>query len=246
MNEFPDRKVFLSAEWRDLINLTYRVPADVLLPYLPDTIELDLWEGHAHLSLVAFDFLNTRVKGIPIPGHINFPEVNLRFYVRRGRERGVMFIKELVPKGAIAWTAKLFYNEPYERARMSSVKEGPAGNPDVVRHELWKKGKAHRVAVELGESQGIPLNNTVDYFFKEHDLGFGVRRNGDVLCYQVEHEEWKVRKIKEVKLDWDFGAVYGKKWAFLNEQEPTYALFAEGSDVRVYHPFSLRELPHTF
>ena len=81
-------KVFLSAEWHNLINLTYRVPAEKLEPLLPKGVELDLYEGHAHLSLVAFDFINTRVKGMKIPFHVDFPEINLRYYVRAGRHRG--------------------------------------------------------------------------------------------------------------------------------------------------------------
>ena len=244
MNVFPDRKVFLTAEWRNLINLTYRVPAEVLQSYLPPELELDLWEGHAHLSLVAFDFLNTKVKGVPIPWHIDFPEVNLRFYVRRGGQNGVMFIKELVPRAAIAWTARLFYNEPYERVGMESFRSETG--PLVVRHELWKKKSLHGLRVELGDVLGIPEENTPDHFFKEHDLGFGVRRNGKVLCYRVDHEVWKIREIKSVELDWDFGKVYGNEWAFLNEAEPRYQLFAEGSHVRVHHPFPLDELPSNF
>lgn len=243
MNHFPQRKVFLTAEWRHLVNLTYRVPADRLAPYLPDGLEPDLWEGHAHLSLVAFDFLHTRVKGLKIPFHVNFPEINLRFYVRRGKQNGVMFIREFVPKAAIAWTANLFYNEPYSRIPMRSrVEELPNGGLQVW-HGAKRGGKEQTIQVEAGAHLGIPPADSPDHFFKEHDLGFGVRRNGKVLCYQVEHEAWAIREVEHVALDWDFGAVYGEKWAFLNDLEPRYKLLALGSPVKVYHPFPLADLP---
>jgi uncharacterized protein YqjF (DUF2071 family) len=91
-------KVFLSAEWRNLVNLTYGVPPDLLAPHVPPGLELDIFQGMAHVSFVAFDFLDTRVKGIHVPDHVNFPEVNLRFYVNYKGRRGVVFIREYVPK----------------------------------------------------------------------------------------------------------------------------------------------------
>ena len=240
-NAFPRKAVFLCAEWRSLLNFTYRVPAESLKNLVPPELEIDWWEDSAHVSLVAFDFLNTRVKGIPIPFHINFPEINLRAYVKRGDRNGVIFVKELVPKHAIAWTAKLFYNEPYQRRKMKSLVTGNE-QQGVVRHDTWFGGQHCSIEAKIGASVGFPEKNTPDYFFKEHDLGFGVRRNGKVLCYQVAHPEWEVRSIEDYEINWDFGAAYGPEWAFLNDLEPRYQLCAMGSEVKVYHPFGLELL----
>ncbi len=241
MNEFPKKPVFLSAEWRSLLNFTYRIPAEALQSLVPTGIEIDWWEGHAHVSLVAFDFLHTRVKGIPIPFHINFPEINLRAYVKKGNRNGVIFVKELVPKHAIAWTAKLFYNEPYERRKMKSLVTGNEQS-GVIRHATWFGNQQCTIEAKVGKSLGFPEKGTPGYFFKEHDLGFGVRRNGKVLCYRVDHPEWEVREIESYTINWDFGVAYGKEWAFLNEMEPLYKLCAIGSPVKVYHPFPLEKL----
>src|SRR5439155_9383088 len=93
---------FLTAEWRDLAMLNYEVDPAVLRPRVPAGTELDAWRGRTFLSVVGFMFLDTRVLGIPIPLHRDFEEVNLRFYVRReaseGWRRGVVFVKELVPR----------------------------------------------------------------------------------------------------------------------------------------------------
>jgi len=113
---------FLTAEWRDLILANYEVDPALLASRVPTGTDLDLHEGRCFVSLVGFMFLNTRVLGIPIPGHINFEEVNLRFYVKREMSsevrRGVCFIKELVPKPAIAFIARELFGEPYETAVM--------------------------------------------------------------------------------------------------------------------------------
>ena len=116
-------KVFLTAEWRSLAMLNYGVEANLLLPFVPAGTELDRWNGKVFVSLVGFRFLKTRILGLTIPFHANFDEVNLRFYVRRkqGEEirRGVVFIREIVPRRAIAFAARTFYNENYIALSMS-------------------------------------------------------------------------------------------------------------------------------
>ena len=74
---------FLTAEWRDLIMANYEVDSSLLVPLVPAGTEIDLHEGRCFVSLVGFMFLNTRVLRVPVPFHINFEEVNLRFYVKR-------------------------------------------------------------------------------------------------------------------------------------------------------------------
>lgn len=232
-------KVFLAAQWHNLINLTYRVPAEKLQPILPKGVELDLHEGHAHLSLVAFDFLNTRVKGVKIPFHVDFPEINLRYYTRAGRHRGVVFVKELVPKHCIAFVAKRFYNEPYESHPMESRHETAADGKIHSHHSLWVNSQEFTIDTVASAEVETPAADTAAHFFKEHDLGFGVDKKGETLCYEVSHPVWETRKLVDVKLQFDFAKVYGQEWAFLNDLQPTYPLFAVGSAIKVYHPLSL-------
>ena len=106
---------FLTAQWLNVAAITFAVEEERLRPYLPGGATIDTLEGSPRVSLVAFEFRRTRVRGLAIPRHIDFPEINLRFYVRHGGERGVVFIRELVPRRAIATIARLLYNEPYQR-----------------------------------------------------------------------------------------------------------------------------------
>ncbi len=115
---------FLTARWEHLVLLNYTVDPALLRPLVPRGTGLDAWEGRYLMSLVAFRFLDTRVLGVSIPGHRNFEEANLRFYVRRqgpdgAWRRAVVFIRELVPRWAIATMARLVYNEPYLSVPMS-------------------------------------------------------------------------------------------------------------------------------
>ena len=234
-------KVFLTAKWQNLINLTYRVPSEKLLPFVPKGLELDLYEGHAHVSLVAFDFVGTKVKNVKIPFHVDFPEINLRFYVKSGDKRGVVFIKELVPKHCIAFIAKRFYNEPYASFPMECKVEDLENGDRKITHKLWKDKNRFEIQVTAGPEIETPGPDSVAHFFKEHDIGFGTDHKDNTICYAVSHPIWQTRPLTSWKLKFDFAEVYGAEWAFLNEMEPTFPVFALGSAIKVYHPFPLSD-----
>src|SRR4051812_45506678 len=111
------RTIFLQAEWRKLAMANYAVDPAVLKRHLPYKTELHLWNDTCYVSLVGFRFVNTRLRGFRVPFHINFEEVNLRFYVRYKDgdqwKRGVVFMKEIVPKPALTFVANAFYKENY-------------------------------------------------------------------------------------------------------------------------------------
>src|ERR1700684_744332 len=97
------RRVFLSAEWRDLVMLKYEVEPSLLTRYVPPGTAVDSFKGRTYISLVGFRFCNTKLLGcFPVPFHTDFDEVNVRFYVHRKEgsddRRGVVFIAEAVPK----------------------------------------------------------------------------------------------------------------------------------------------------
>ncbi|MEM0996510.1 MAG: DUF2071 domain-containing protein [Bacteroidota bacterium] len=238
-------KLFLTAEWRHLINLTYKVPPKLLLPHVPQGLELDVIDGSAYVSLVAFDFLNTRVRGVKVPFHINFPEVNLRYYVKHKGRRGVVFIKEYVPKHCIAFIANRFYNEPYTSFPMESKQENLADGGHRSTYRIWKERDKYKLEVQVSPETFVPSDDTPDHYFKEHSVGFGKEKKGDTLYYLVEHPVWATRKVTDLNLDYDFGALYGPEWEFLNTSEPVHRIFAEGSNIRVYRPNRLEgaELP---
>ncbi len=233
--------VFLTAEWHNLINLTYEVEPELLEEYLPKGIEIDTaLNGKAHVSLVAFDFLHTRVKGLSIPWHVNFPEVNLRFYVRYRGQVGVVFIREYVPKSCIALVANRIYNEPYQAIPMrSQIIRKDTGNTSL--HTFRKRGRAFEIQA-TGTNQPIfPAEDSTEHYFKEHSWGFGSAHSGATLCYRVEHPVWRIYPFQSFQLNVDFGWLYGNKWRFLNESVPAYNVFAEGSPVKVFSAITLAE-----
>ena len=216
---------FLAARWVDLLLCTWEVPDNLLAPHLPRGLTLDRWDGSTLVSLVAFDFLDTRVFGCRWPGLVDFPELNLRFYVRQGERRGVCFLREYVPSRIIASAARLMYNEPYRSA--AYAKEG-------CDHVLRVGGRAHRISWTRSGEPTTPATDSLAHFLKEHEWGFGRTRGGDSICYRVHHPIWRVWPEVSPKIDVDFPLLYGKEWAFLGETKPRSVILAEGSEIAVY------------
>jgi uncharacterized protein YqjF (DUF2071 family) len=224
---------FLTAKWKDLIMANYEVEPSLLSSRLPKGTEIDLHEGRCFVSLVGFMFLDTRVLGMPVPFHVNFEEVNLRFYVRRdsGREirRGVVFVKEIVPRFAIATVARVFYGEPYEAWNMDHTRDDK-----LVRYQWSKGGAANSISVEISENLGVPASDSHGEFIIEHYWGYTRRGENRTDEYKVEHPKWELFSTENVQLNVDFGSTYGSEFAFLSGQQPSSVLLAKGSEVSVY------------
>lgn len=231
---------FLTAEWRSLLMLNYPVEPALLAGRVPPGTELDRWEGQTFISIVGFLFLRTRVLGVPIPGHMNFEEVNLRFYVRRETpeevRRGVVFVKEIVPRRAIAAVARWIYNEPYVARPMSSVWQPPAATQPGRVEYGWRSpsGSQNRVGGSLaGEPQPLEPGSEAE-FITEHYWGYGVSHRGRTLEYQVEHPPWKVWTAVDSQFECAVEEVYGPEFVPALQGPPSSAFIAEGSPISVY------------
>lgn len=211
----------------------YIVEPEVLQDRVPKGTSLDFHEGKLFVSLVGFMFVDTRVLGIPVPFHINFEEVNLRFYVKRETadevRRGVCFVKEIVPRFAITTVARILYGEPYETWTMThETKE------KELTYAWSKDGLKNRVHVEIAESLGIPDEGSEGEFIIEHYWGYTKRGNDRTDEYKVEHPKWELNKVNYAEIDVDFGKTYGQEFAFLGSRQPDSILLARGSEIAVY------------
>ncbi|HEY0657646.1 MAG TPA: DUF2071 domain-containing protein, partial [Pyrinomonadaceae bacterium] len=205
---------FLTAKWHDLVMANYEVAPEILLNLVPRGVALDFHDGKCFVSLVAFMFLDTRVLGFPVPFHINFEEVNLRFYVKRETEtetrRGVVFVKEIVPRWAIATVARVFYGEPYEAWAMNHARNG-----DELSYSWSKASCENQIKIEIGENSGVPAENSHGEFIIEHYWGYTKRGEHRTDEYKVEHPKWELFDAKNHEIKCDFGKLYGKRFGFL-------------------------------
>ncbi len=227
---------FLTAEWRKLTIANYSLDPLLIKRYIPFGTELDLWKGKCYVSLVGFRFLNTRLKGLPIPFHINFEEINLRFYVKYKEngiwKRGVSFLKEIVPKRALTFIANTVYKERYityptkfswfENSEYLQVKYAWKHNHDWDSIEVIAKAGPKDLAVGSEEE-----------FITEHFWGYTQLRRDRTSQYQVEHPRWQTYDATKYEIKVRFGLLYGQEFSILDTAIPDSIMLAEGSKVIV-------------
>src|SRR4051812_33249995 len=227
---------FLTAKWRYLAMLNFAIDPKILHPLVPAETELDFHAGQTFVSVVGFLFLDTRVIGIPIPLHRDFEEVNLRFYVRHksGSEwrRGVVFVRELVPRLAIALIARTFYGEPYTALPMRHALEHKHGR--VLAEYQWKRaGHWETLAMTAKGEPKAAEEGSHEEFITEHYWGYTARRDG---CseYRVEHPRWRLWTAEMTKFDADVATLYGPQFVDPLAAQAVSGFIAEGSHIQVH------------
>jgi uncharacterized protein YqjF (DUF2071 family) len=231
-----DVQPFLTANWRYLAMLNYVVDPALIERLVPAGTEIDYENGETFVSIVGFLFLDTRLLGLPIPLHRDFEEVNLRFYVRRKSadtwRRGVVFVRELVPRHAIALIARACYGENYVAVPMKHEIEHLDENLKV--EYSWRRGRKWESLrmMATGEAQPVPAGSHAE-FISEHYWGYTALREG---CseYRVEHPRWKIWNVASFELNADVAALYGEEFADVLNQQPRSAFIADGSPITVH------------
>ena len=236
--------VFLTAEWSHLAMLNYAIDPSILTPLVPAGTELDRWNHTTYISVIGLLFTGTKVSGFSIPFHRNFEEVNLRFYVRRksieGWRRGVVFIKEIVPRSMIAVMAQYLYNEPYISLPMSHRIETGSAGLRSVRYNWRFDGRPNFLqATVSGAPQPLPIGSEAE-FITEHYWGYNRQRDGSTLEYRVEHPRWSYYEVSEATLQCDVAGIYGSAFQASLSRAPLSAFLAAGSAISVHHGVPLQ------
>jgi uncharacterized protein len=228
---------FLTANWRYLAMLNYVVDPGPLAPLVPPGTEIDFENGETFVSVVGLLFLDTRLLGLPLPLHRNFEEVNLRFYVRKKsadtRRRGVVFIREMVPRPAIALLARACYGENYFALPMKHNIEHVDAKLKV--EYFWRRNPRKwesLIMTAVGEPQPI-LAGSHPEFITEHYWGYTRVRSGSSE-YRVEHPHWKIWNADQFALHAEIATLYGEQFVEVLTAPPRSAFIADGSPITIH------------
>ncbi|OAI40333.1 hypothetical protein AYO38_06020 [bacterium SCGC AG-212-C10] len=233
---------FLTAQWRHLLMANYAVDPVVLKGLLPRGVELDSYDGVHYVSVVGFLFLDTKVLGVPIPFHRDFEEVNLRFYVKRTEDgvvrRGVVFVREIVPKRAIATVARVVYGERYVAKRMTHRVDRDDDGVLIDRAKVaygWKSsGRWESTSGQVAGGPTLPAQASLEAFITEHYWGYARQRDGGTVEYEVRHPRWNVWRVEDAALRADIGRLYGHAFNRALSEPPASVFLADGSAVSVH------------
>ncbi len=230
---------FLAARWSHIILLTFEAPEALIRRAIPQGVEPDRWNGRTHVSLVALQMLDVRIKGWRIPGFATHPQVNFRTYVRAKGEPGVWFVRQFVSSRLIAAVGRLRYGEPFWPTPIRSRVVDLHGE---VRAEygVGPAALGWHVSVSGSRAALVPPPDSSEHYFIERAFACRTRPDGNLGVFRVAHPAWAVRQIRTLDYRLDFGSLYGAEWEFLNRAQPTDVVFAEGSEVAVYAPTDSR------
>lgn len=230
--------LFLTAAWKKLLLANYPVEPAALHPLVPTGTELDTWEGTTYVSLVGFQFRDVRVRGLAIPFHRHFPEVNLRFYVRykeNGKwKRGVVFVREIVPLHAVTFVANNLFRERYITLPMRYHARTCDGTALEAGYSWKYRGHWNRLAARAAATPLPLVKGAAEEFITEHFWGYAGRDGRPTGEYEVAHPRWDIYNVHQYSVDCDFGGLYGPAFADLRGRMPASVFLAEGSPVEVY------------
>ncbi len=229
-------KAFLTAQWRNLVMANYEIDPVVLKKYVPCHTELDSFNDVHHVSLVGFLFKDTKVLGFSFPFHRTFEEVNLRFYVRYKEnghwKRGVVFMKEIVPRRMITFVANTIYKEKYATHAMKHVWQTTDKGLQV--EYSWKVGGEWNYLKALAEKEPNAIKpGSEEEFITEHYWGYTFVNDNCTGIYEVAHPKWKVHAVEQYDVKCNVARLYGKDFVEAFNQKPKSVFLAEGSKIQV-------------
>ena len=183
-------------EWNRALFFHWKVDAIALKQFIPDHLELDLFNNEAYISLVAFTMEQIRPRFLPAFSPIsNFDEINLRTYVVRDGVAGVYFLNIEAGKILSVALSKMLSGLPYEHAEMSR------NNLDNFQSIFHKKGFSFNVTYDVGEV--IEDKTDLDDFLTERYSLF-VDIGADLFRYDIHHIPWPLNKLKLYALETNY------------------------------------------
>lgn len=214
----------------------YEIDPSCLLPYLPEGVELDYFQGKTYVSLVGFLFKRTSIFNIPIPFLGTFEEVNLRFYVVRNTggkiKRGVVFINETVPYKTVAKIANKLYKEHYT-AIPTKYNWHINNTEKAITYQMKVNSVWNSIHVKASADKQKVESGSMEEFIFEHYYGYTRVDNAYSIEYKINHPSWDIHPVQSHKIECDFGAFYGKNFELLNKTNPHSVMLAAGSKISV-------------
>ncbi len=230
---------FLRARWESLVLANFACPRALLEPLVPAGTVLDPWRGVDLVSLVGLLFRDASVKGVSLPGLRTFPQVNLRFYVRRpvpsGDDRkGVVFIREIVPRRLIAHVARIAYNEPFVALPMDFRGALDPGRGGRVEYRWRRRGARFALGATVAGAARAAAAGSESRFVTEHYWGYARQRDGGTLEFRVTRPRWDTWDPERHRLSGPWSSIYGSGLGDVLSGAAHSVLAAAGSEVEIH------------
>lgn len=219
--EMPASHWVCYQEWHQSVFAHWRVGQKILEPLIPKGLELDLFQGEAWVSVVAFSIRKLRPRFLPhFPPISNFHELNVRTYVRHNGKPGVYFLSIEAEKLSSTLMARTVFGLPYVRSQMF--------RDESIYKSLNSKHKTHLlIDFSIGEEQEM---DSLDRWLTERYCLYN-HKKGRLFSNDIHHVEWPIQslKINQFDLSYQFGDLRIKSPAELYRFSPGVQVLAWGT-----------------
>jgi uncharacterized protein YqjF (DUF2071 family) len=191
----PDRPWIMTQTWHDLLFAHWPVDSQALRAIVPSHFELDLWEGGAWIGVVPFYMTNVAPRGVPaLPWVSEFPELNVRTYVRVNGRAGVYFFSLDADNTLAVRAARTLLNLPYYSASMTTRSNG--GAIDYEGHRDGPPRAEFRATYEPIAAPFVAAGGSVEYFLTERYCLYNVDRRGVPYRLEIHHPPWRLQAAR--------------------------------------------------
>jgi uncharacterized protein len=189
----PDGPWIMTQTWRDLLFAHWPIEAALIRPLIPDLFALDLFEGTAWLGIVPFQMTNVSLRGVPaLPWISEFPELNVRTYVRVADKPGVYFFSLDAGSRLAVTTARTVLNLPYFLATMTAAARTGRILYESRRHGDRSEAEFKATYAPTG-ARSEPARGTLEYFLTERYCLYNVDRGGTPYRLDIHHPPWPLQ-----------------------------------------------------
>ena len=229
--------ISLRMTWVDVAFLHWPVPVEAVRPLVPPGLEIDTFEGTAWIGIVPFEMRNVAPQGLPpIPTASDFPELNVRTYVKHGDRAGVWFFSLDAASWLAVMGARGAANLPYFHARMTMNRPGP----DDVSYESERThpGAAPAAFRAWYRPTGPVFESTpatFEHWSTDRLCLFSTSNEGGLQRLDIEHARWPLQTaVTDVVLN-TMAAASG----IALPTQPPHVLFAKTLDVVAHWPVAI-------
>jgi uncharacterized protein len=166
---------------------------------LPQGLELDTFDGHAWIGVVAFRMTRVRPRRFPRFASIAFSEIDVRTYVWSPGRSGFWFFSLDATNRLAGRTARVWYGLPHYDARITVRPERPSLHYHSVRVDKKSAGAEFRASYKPAGTVYRSAPETLDRWLTDRYCLYTVDRRGRLGYAEIHHEPWPLQPA-EVEL----------------------------------------------
>lgn len=212
----------LLADWERTLMLHYEVPPEKLQPFVP--FELDVRDGKAYVSLVAFTMRGMRPRRGGRPAALAFKPIathgflNVRTYVKHAGESGIYFLAEWLPNKLAVLLGRPVFGLPYRLGKLDyrhHHERGRLGGSVIARRNKHKTRTGgvlrYRAVLPVSPDFRPAEPGSLTEFLMERYTAFTTWL-GWKRCFRIWHEPWAQCEVEAVIEDDSLTSLTGD-WA---------------------------------